>query len=437
MANLLYNIKTMHMVQFEVFCKNYLARFKHQAKAARRVGVEKEILAVDEFGHMANIGGKVWPRLLEAGYKPVFDEFYKEEIVGFWVGEDQIALDAGKGTFEIILTPYESVQSTERRMKEVLKIILPICTAENIRMIALGYQPKAVPARENWNHKQRYEVLLDHFGKDVCPASLSASDQVHIDVVQSEIVQVINTMNGMAGFFVVLFANCPVFVGPNRFKAFREVIWDALGADRTGLPLTPVSSVEDYLGRLWDLNCMMAYNGEKYFSPDVPFRDYVAGMNDEETFKAYCAHEGSVWFCARPRVYGTIEMRPAALQPWNDMVAVSALTLGLMENLNESEMFVRQFRWDTLRAMRLDAVRDGFGAKLNDVPVAGFTREVLELAVEGLKKRMLGEEKYLDCLFERVEKQKAPVDIGRDYFKSGGMDLLLEKSSLKEEHLII
>ncbi len=425
------------MGQFEVFCKNYLARFKHEAGAARRVGVEKEILAVDELGYMADIGGKVWPRLLKAGYKPVFDDFYKDEIIGFWVDDDQIALDAGKGTFEIILTPHDSVQAAEKRMKEVLKIILPVCTEEKIRMIGLGYQPKSIPARENWNHKQRYEVLLEHFGEDVFPASLSASDQTHIDVVQSEIVQVINTMNGMAGFFVVLFANCPVFVGPNQFKAFREVIWDNLGADRTGLPLTPVSSVEDYLGRLWDLNCMMAYNGEKYFAPDMPFKDYVAGLNDEDTFKAYQAHEGSVWFCARPRVYGTIEMRPAALQPWNDMAAVSALTLGLMENLDESEMFIKQFRWDSLRALRLEAVRIGFEAKLNDVPVAGFAHRVLELAADGLKKRSLGEEKYLECLFERVDKQKAPVDIGREYNERGGVELLLEKSSLNEEHLKI
>ncbi len=423
------------MEQFEVFCKNYLARFKHEAGADRRLGLEKEILTVDEHGYMADICEKIWPTLLKAGYKPVYDDFYRDQIVAFWVGEDQIALDAGRGTFEIILSPQKSVQDAERRMKEVLRIVHSACEEEKFRMIGLGYQPKSIPARENWNHKQRYEVLLDFFGEAVYPASLSASDQTHIDVVQSEIVQVINTMNGMAGFFVVLFANCPVFVGPNRFKAFREVIWDALGADRTGLPLTPVSSVEDYLGRLWDMKCIMAYNGEKYFPPDVPFKEYVAGLNEEDTFKAYQAHEGSVWFCARPRVYGTIEMRPAALQPWNDMVAVSALTLGLMENLNESEMFIRQFRWDTLRALRLEAVRIGFDAKLNDVPVSRFAREVMELAKKGLVKRRLGEEKYLETLFERVNLQKAPVDTGREYYESGGIELLLEKSSLKEEHL--
>lgn len=424
------------MGKFENFIEQYRSLFAYEYGKKKRIGIEKEILTVDKNGMMADIPSKVWPHLLKAGYKPIYDNCYTDSIIGFWADGDQITQDAGRGTFEIIMLPHDTVMAAEMRMKELLKIIHGVCSLEGIRILALAYQPRTLPARENWNRKQRYDVLLDNYGEAVWPASLSASDQVHVDVAEKELVQVINTMNGMAGFYISLFANCPVVSGPSDYKAYREVIWDYLGAERTGLPDRPVGSLEEYLSRTWNIKCIMAFNGEKYFIPGVKFCDYAEKLKSEdEVFKAYAVHEGSIWFCARPRVYGTIEMRPAGLQPWEDMVSVSALTLGLMENLPQSEMFIKQFRWDSLRGLRMDAVKNGFEARVSGEKVGRFIREMLDLSKKGLEKRALGEEKYLDSLFRRVEEEKAPADKGREDMESGGVDFLMEKSSLKEEHL--
>ncbi len=423
------------MSKFEAFCERYRKQFTHKPGERKDVGIEKEILAVDGEGNMADIATRVWPYLLKEGYKPIYDSYYKDQVVAFDAGNDQIALDAGKGTFEIIMRPHKTVKESEKRMKQLLSVILSVCEKESIKVLALGCQPVTRALRENWNRKQRYEVLLDYFGDPVYPASLSASDQVHVDVAEEEIVSVINVMNGMAGLFVVLFANCPIFDGPNEYKAYREVIWDKLGVDRTGLPLLPMSSLEDYLARTWEMKCIMASDGEKFYSPDVSFKDFVEEMDDDQVYKAYEVHEGSVWFCARPRVYGTIELRPAGLQPWDDMMAVPALALGLLENLNESEMFIKQFRWDTLRALRMEAVKKGFEIDFFGKSVDKWVKEIVDLASKGLEKRGDGDEKYLDALYERIDKKEAPVDRGRQYLKKGGLPLLLEKSSLKERHL--
>lgn len=423
------------MGKFEVFCERYLSQFTYTQGDPKSVGLEKEILVTDQAGYMADISKSIWPHLLKKGFQPVYDTYYKDKVVGFWDGDDQIALDAGLGTLEIIMKPYGSIQKAERRMKEILKIVLPICREEKLRLLGLAYQPRTGPARENWNKKQRYDVLVGHLGPPVYSASLSASDQVHVDIPKQEIVPVVNVMNGFAAFFVTLFANCPVYEGPNEYKAIREIIWDELGRDRTGLPLTSISSIEDYLERTWEMDCILARQGDKFFAPKIKFKDYVTDFDDDETFEAYKIHEGTIWFCARPRTYGTVEMRPAGLQPWDNMAAVAALSLGILENLEESEMFLKDFRWDTLRELRFEAVKKGFEVEFQGKPIAEYVKEVLNLGRTGLIKRGNGEEVYLDPLFERAKNRKAPVDIGREYLKQGGMEMLLDKSTLREEYL--
>lgn len=425
------------MNKFEVFCDKYVSHFTYKTGEKRGVGLEKEIIITDENGYMADISKSIWPYLGEQGLEPIHDSYYKDQIVGFWYERDQIALDAGRGTMEIILDPCRTVIDAEKRMKEVLSVVLPVCEKKKLKMLSIAMQPRTKAARENWNHKQRYEVLLDYLGEPIYAASLSASDQVHVDVVREDLVPVTNVMNGFAGFFVVLFANCPVFEGPNQFKAFRELIWDDLGHDRTGLPLTPIKSFEDYLERTWNMDCIIAAKDDKFYSPGMKFKEYVKDMSDDEVFEAYKIHEGTIWFDARPRIFGTVEMRPAGLQPWNNMVCVAALSLGLLENLNESEMFLKDFRWDMLRELRIKAVEKGFNLTHDGKPIADFVEQVLLIAKKGLQSRERGEEKYLDPLFERVRNKKSPADIYREYLRQGGMELLLDRASLKSEHLKI
>lgn len=419
-----------------MFCDRYVKKFSHPLNQARSIGIEKEILSTDKDGFMANISQTIWPHFEKMGLKAVTDNYYTDSVIGYSLGGDQIALDAGKGTFEIIMRPFETVVGAESRMKEILSVLLDICDTEGVKLLGIGYQPRTQPARENWNRKQRYEVLLDYFKEPVYPAGLSASDQVHIDVSLEEYVQVVNVMNGLAGFMVALFGNCPVVEDqPSEWKAMRELIWDDLGKDRTGVPEYPISSIEDYLWRTWEMTCFMAKEGEKFYSPGMPFKDFVAAMSDDDVFDAYNIHEGTVWFCARPRVYGTIEVRPAGLQPWNDMVTVPAFMMGVMENLDEIETFIKDFRWDTLRELRIQTASKGFEVDFEGKPLDQFLHQLLELIEKGLKSRGKGEEKYLGALFDRVINKKSPADYNLEYFKKGGMPMLLDEVSLKREHL--
>lgn len=424
------------MTKFDTFCEKYLRKFTYDSKRLRSIGIEKEILLTDKDGFMADVYEKVWPTLNNRGYKTARDSFYRGQITGFFIKDNQVTTELGRGTFELILEPKTSIKVAENQMKDLLRVLYPICEKQNLKILSIGCQPRTRPLRSNVARKQRYEVLYETYKKNILPASLSASDQVHVDMTLDEFVPVLNMLNGLAGFLLVLFSNSPLRYGRvNKFHVIREIFWDSLGKARTGVPLRPFTSPEDYLKRVWDFKCIMCKKGNKFFCTHKKFRDHVRRLSDEELFKAFLIHEGTVYMCARPRVFGTVEVRPACLQPWGEMMVVPAFVLGLVENLIEADAFVKNFDWKDLRELRYQAMKKGFNTKIQGKIIAPFLKELLDISKRGLIRRNQGAEAYLKPLYKRVAEEQSPADRAVEHFKKGGMPLFLDKVSLKKRHL--
>jgi len=402
------------------------------------IGVEKEIIIVDGKGEMADFPKKIWPYMKDLGYKPHFDTFYKEEITGYIIDGDDLTTDAGRGTIEIILPPLSKVDECDKRMKKMLKVILPYATKEDLHILGIGQQPLTKNARENWNRKQRYDVLTEEvLGENVWPSALTAADQAHIDITIDEFVPVTNVLNGIAGFMMVLFSNSPILEGKrSNPQVYRELFWDDLGKDRTGVPMKPFESPEDYLQTLWSKSCYIAKaeNG-KYFDPKMKFNDMVKDYTDDEVFDAFALHEGAIWYCGRPRIFGTVEVRPACSQPWSDMSTLPAFTLGAVENYSDIQEFLKDFEWKELRQLRYRAGDEGYDIELKGRRVAEFLKELLDLVKIGLERADSAGVRFLDPLYERVADQKSPADLGVEAFEKGGINSLIEFAKLNEEHL--
>lgn len=425
------------MNQFETFCRKFTSKYTYKGLKRRTLGLEKEIIAVDSKGSIAQIAEQIWPHFLgKEGFRAQYDSYYKDAITGFKVGGDLITLDAGKGTFEIVLQPYTTVRQAEIKMNKLLRILYGACEKEDIKLLGVGFQPRTRPDRGHWNRKQRYEVLIDVLKRHCYTASLSASDQVHIDVALDEVVRVTNVMNGLTGFMIALFANSPVRYGRcSNVRAYREIIWDDLSKIRTGVPQHRFSTLEDYLDKMWDLQCILAKKGNKFYTPGVSFREYVKEMPAQKTFNAFETHEGTIWFCARPRTFGTIEIRPACLQPWPDKMVVPAFVLGILENLGEAEMFLEDFRWNELRRLRFKTARDGIKCSFRGKPIALFVEDVLKISEKGLKGMKQGDERYLKPLWRRVKERKSPAYRSIAVYRKGGMEKFLQYVSLRKSHL--
>lgn len=106
---------------------------------------------------------------------------------------------------------------------------------------------------------------------------------------------------------------------------------------------------------------------------------------------------------------------------------VAALTLGLMENLGQAEEVVRQYSWEELVVAREEAIRRGLAACVAGRPIVKLCAEVLQIAAEGLRQRQLGEERFLESLWVRLEKEQCPADEARQLFLRHGLEGVLNE----------
>jgi gamma-glutamylcysteine synthetase len=444
------------MSLFDQFAQEFISRFNHPGVARRQLGVEKELMVMNASGKMLDVKDALWPQIMKQcgeSCRFEYDQKYKALPSSFSFEEGILTTDAGVGVLEVILPPLDSVWKADESMKKMMGRLMDasdLCglgDTDRARFVALGFNPVEIPSADAWSKKQRYDVLLESFDEELWPSALSAADQVHVDASIEEFVPMLNGLLGVAGFFSILFSNSPI--RENKVSVpqnYRELLWDELGKDRTGIPERPYTSVEDFLDQLWSRDCLLAKRDGLYYAPLRPFRDVVKegekrGASEEELRDLFLIHEASNWQSVRPRFFGTLEIRPACLQSWDSMSSLPAFGLGLSENLNELEAFVAQFEWSFLRELRYLAANEGFrvrvpvGATGGGEPVARFMKDLLGIAERGLIGRGLGEEVFLKPLWTRVEEQKSLADKGIELFKSGGAEALVDVRTLRRGQL--
>ncbi len=73
---------------------------------------------------------------------------------------------------------------------------------------------------------------------------------------------------------------------------------------------------------------------------------------------------------------------------------------------------------------RRAAVREGLQAR---EPAEDFVRDALRIAEEGLKNRGRGEEKFIEPIWERLERKESPGMKMRRVFETNGIERLLKE----------
>lgn len=105
-----------------------------------------------------------------------------------------------------------------------------------------------------------------------------------------------------------------------------------------------------------------------------------------------------------------IEWRDFSAGPLDDVMASWACAVGWVVNLDRAVDLVDRFPWAFWLALNDLILLDGFAARLNGLRASALARVVLEIAEEGLRERGLGEEVYLNPLFDRLERGMAPAE---------------------------
>jgi glutamate--cysteine ligase len=380
----------------------------------RKVGIEEEFVLVHRETFERARVDQLWPDLLRAGWQPVYDDVYSDELVAVQktVREPEshqnrkltLGTDAGLGVLEYIGPPVGDLHMTRRLRSAALLEVLTAADAQNIAVLGYGVQPLRAPGPDQWARKGRHEAIIKWLEPFVHNITGTAGTETHVQVGRDEACPLYGAIGAvMAGPIQALCAHSPVWKGvidPENRYAVREHLWDSLPArSRIGLPELPAASIAEHVRQLLRLEYRLAkYNGE-YTVFNGTLLEFVQqpDIDHNVLLRALRLQEGSVWWSARPRHdFGTIEVRALCQQPqWMDM-AVHACALGLVCNATKTIQLVRRHVWHEWHELRLKTIAVGPYATLRDGSSAlALTAQTLQLARAGLLARGLGEEIYL------------------------------------------
>lgn len=404
----------------------YLERFP-ESREQRQIGHEKELPLVWEENFQAADGRLLFPAFMAMGWQPKYDDVNSEVMLSVANGQGvELTTEAGWCTLELIMPPRESVLTAYQELAAMEKLISRVARDHGMLLLGYGIQPVTNYGRKLWIAKSRHNAIRQALPEEVNVVTITASDQVHLDISRSEIVDAVNVFNAFSGLIIQLFANSPVWQGkPDAQKrlAVREDMWRFATPDRRGMFPRQFADISDFISHMAGLKQLIVRHNGGYQVPGTSYFQYVLDnpQTDWQTHWLYL--EGMTWTNARPRVpYGTIEVRPACSQAAVGSAALAAFTLGLLENLKLCQKLLSQHPWSYWQSLRRAAIRGQRQQVLWDL-----CGEALHLAEGGLKKRALGEEEMLGPLVQRLHQRQNQAQAITDFFPKQGMDALVAK----------
>jgi len=467
---------------YEALAGRFAAHFPTQLDGPRTVGREAEFPVVDQSGRAADVD-RLWTLLLEtepavedgergslSPLKVKRDAVNPDLIVGLDGAAYSYALEVGKGTIELNVGPCTTLFELESAFRSALERLVRAAAQLSWRVLGYGAQPLSPPARALLSPKQRYHALADIMGDDWIWYTVTASDQTHVDVSRDEAVSVLNFAILMAPVVVALCANSPVVAGALTGDCSgREgrMIGSPYG-ERHGIIARPYADLTDFVTRLSRMTSLLRREGERLLPDGRPFSevlrtDYRATSEEwtlaplssslsPDAFDAFLLHDHYIWHSARLRTaYGTVELRPACQQPPHELMAATALYLGLVEGREQITDYIQTALaptceerterseervnpaplsecWPRMRQYHEQVVRAGLAAP---EPVPGFLADILELVAAALTRRGYGEERMLAPLWQRLEQKENPAQRVRRVFTKEGLEGLIEFSNLE------
>lgn len=420
--------------------ERFSSHFVPELNGPRTVGREAEFPVVNERGEAANVR-RLWERLLEQGdLTPKYERARPghEMIVALQGADFTYALEVGVGTIELTTRPCQTLFELQEILEQGLLRLTRAAGRLGWRVLAYGIQPKSPPALSIMAPKERYLSLYRAMGKSWLWYTVTASDQVQVDICRAEMVDMLNFGNLMTPVIIAFCANSPVLQGQlSRYCSAREGEMAAIYAQehRHGMLPRAVRDMVDYVESMAETTYLIVQADRTIYPSSRPFRSYLAEHGAD--FQAFLFHEHYMWNSARLRsAYSTIELRPACQQPWREHMAVSALGLGLVEAMPAIMDYLRRNLgdehgprlWPIFQDYQDLTIRHGLSAPQ---PLPDFLWTILDLVRHGLAARGHGEEAFLLPLENRLIRGMNPAQRIRTVYRTDGMTGLLDHAAVR------
>jgi glutamate--cysteine ligase len=313
-----------------------------------------------------------------------------------------VTLEPG-GQLELSGALLDNLHDTCREVNTHLKQVKSIAEPCGASFLGMGFQPKMRREDTHWMPKGRYQIMRSYMPKvgnlGIDMMTRTSTVQVNLDYSsESDMVQKFRTSLALQPIATTLFANSPFTEGkPNGYLSYRSHVWEDTDPDRTGmLPFVfnHDFGFEHYVDYMLDVPMYFVHRGEDYIDASgQSFRDFMAGKlparpGELPTMEDWEDHLTTAF--PEVRLKRFLEMRGADGGPWDGLCALPALWAGILYDQSALDA-----AWDISSAwtmaqrlkLREDAPRLGMKATIDGRTVQDISKELLEIAHQGLVTR--------------------------------------------------
>ena len=292
-----------------------------------------------------------------------------------------------------------------------------------------------------------YKNIPMHFHNFPEYGMFSSASQVQLDVYKEDLVKTINVFSKVEPIKALLFSNSVLFGQNHDITCFRDALWEfsthGVNPHNIGMYDVDFKDLNDLQSYLESLNiyCVMrdgiyinfkSMNLLDYFSRDsVPGEMYCGGKYK----KVDITPEIDDIKYLRPFKFinltfrGTVEFRSVCTQPIRDSMTVAAFHLGLNCKLDELDELISNddviyHKGYTAGELRKLLIQDEIPAFFDKKELCRLSKDIVDLASDGLKQRGIGEEVFLNPLYKRIKNHTNP---GKNVLEMLKRNIAIEK----------
>ena len=288
---------------------------------------------------------------------------------------------------------------------------------------------------------KNYKDIPMHFHRFPEYGMFSSASQVQLDIYRDDLVKTINVFSKIEPIKALLFSNSVLFGQNDNITCFRDALWEysthGVNPHNIGMYDVDFKDLNDLQSYLESLNIYCVMRDGAYINfPSMNLLDYFS--RDYVRGEIYCNGEYrdiEIKPCISDIKYlrpfkfinltfrGTVEFRSICTQPIRDSMSVAAFHLGLKGKLDELDDIITKdtaiyHKGYTAGELRKLLIQDEIPKIFNKKELCALSKEIVDLAKDGLKERGIGEEVFLNPLYDRIKKHTNPGKIIIDSIKN-------------------
>lgn len=431
----------------------FFAYFPEDTPSWRRVGTISEYPLVRNNGHAADLA-ELWPSLRSLGFH---EHREPNGMLSGLVGPDYaIRCGTGRGVVAIHIPTQHDLHTLHEVRTQALDQLASIAETRKLALLGCGIHPVAKPSPDQLNHIFHVFSLFSSIGEEWGLYGVRAQEYTQLSCGQNEFLDQLLLGHILEPVCLALFGNSAVWGGEDQHRcAGAQHLQDQfpLEEGRCGMFVTAPKSVEEYCRTLSDRKSLLLRDHEGWKNSCTEMFSSLLAQHDWEPL--LYDHMDCDWGPVRPILDNGLLQWRAEQQPQDAQLSLAALSLGIMDRMDEWKDFLESFcaeppepmmfgiRMEELHRIRMERVRDpwndfvawrrkaiDYGLERGEV-FTGLIEGVLQIAQNGLEARGLNEEVYLAPLWKRWNRKRNPAQEIRSIFARRGVKGLIEALRMK------